>query len=363
MTWLLDPSITFLNHGSFGSCPEPVFRIYQELQRELEREPVDFIVRELEDRVRAVRERLGREFETAPDNLAWVSNATTGVNIVARSLPPVEVLSTDHEYGTIDMTWRTWGHHLVTHRLKLPVADYVEELWEAVTPSTRVLCLSHITSPTGLVFPVEEVVRRARERGILTVIDGAHVPGQLPLSLDELGADFYVGNLHKWVGAPKGAAFLYARPEVQPHILPLVQSWPSRRISTPFLDAVMNQGTREPSAFLAVPAALDFCAAEHGEPVRERCRGLVQEGRRRLLEVVGTEPLAGEGWLAQMGAVELPAGTDAFAMHAWLRHERDIEVPCWDWNGRPLLRFSIQSYNRPEDVDRLVEAVKEYLAD
>ncbi len=363
MTWLLDPSVTFLNHGSFGSCPEPVFRRYQELQLELEREPVDFIVRSLDDRLHSARSVLAAAFGGSAEGFAFVTNTTTGVNFVARSLPPGEVLSTDHEYGTIDMTWRTWGHTLVNVSLQLPVSDYVEEVWAAVTPSTRVICLSQISSPTGLVFPVAEVVRRARERGILTVVDGAHVPGQLALDLSAMGADFYVANLHKWLCAPKGAAFLYASSaQAQSLIKPLVQSWPSRKHSTPYLDAVMNQGTRDLSAWLAAPAALEFCLAHHTEDVRGSCRDMAREGRQQLLELVGTAPLAGEEWLAQMAAVELPAGTDPIALHEWLRREKAVEVPCWWWNGRPLLRFSICSYNRFAHVERLVEGVQEYLA-
>lgn len=329
---------------------------------ELEREPVDFIVRSLDERLYQARSVLASAFGGSEDGFAFVSNTTTAINLVARSLPPGEVLSTDHEYGTIDMTWRTWGHTLVNVPLRLPVSDYVEEVWAAVTPATKVLCLSQITSPTGLVFPVAEVVRRARERGILTVVDGAHVPGQLALELDAMGADFYAANLHKWLCAPKGAAFLYAGSSVRGLVKPLVQSWPSRSHSSPYLDAVMNQGTRDLSAWLAAPAALEFCQAHHTEDVRGSCRDMAREGRQQLLEVLGTEALAGEEWLAQMAAVELPAGTDPVALHGWLRREKAVEVPCWWWNGRPLLRFSICSYNRFADLQRLVEGVQEYLA-
>ncbi|MBN1661062.1 MAG: aminotransferase class V-fold PLP-dependent enzyme, partial [Anaerolineae bacterium] len=233
--FLLQPDVVFLNHGSFGACPRSVFEVYQRWQLELERQPVEFLGRRAPELMRAARQALGSYLGAEADDLVYVPNATTGLNAVARALPLLpgdEVLATDHEYGALDRTWRfvcaRRGARYVNQPVPLPVESaeqVVEAIWGGVTERTRVLFLSHITSPTALILPVEALVRRARSAGILTVIDGAHVPGQTPLDLEALGADFYSGNCHKWLCSPKGAGFLYARREVQNLLEPLVVSW------------------------------------------------------------------------------------------------------------------------------------------
>ncbi len=230
---MLDPSVAFLNHGSFGATPKPVFREYQRWQRELERQPVEFLGRRHNDLMRSAREALAGYLGAKAGNLVFAQNATIALNIVARSLElgsGDEVLSTDHEYGALDRTWRFLSRERGFTYINQPVSldsheAFVESFWRGVTPKTRVVFFSHITSPTATLFPVEKIIQRAREKNIITVVDGAHVPGQIPLRLDSLGADFYGGNLHKWLCAPKGAGFLYARPEVQPLLKPLVVSW------------------------------------------------------------------------------------------------------------------------------------------
>jgi len=274
--FLLNPGIAFLNHGSFGACPRPVFEEYRRWQLELERQPVEFLGRRFNALMRAAREPLAAHLHTAADNVVYVPNSTTAVNIVARSLrlgPGDEILTTDHEYGAMDRTWRFLcakpGAAYRARPIPVPLTgadDFVEALWAGVTPRTRVVFLSHITSPTALTFPVQEVCRRARAAGILTLIDGAHAVGQIPLALDELGADFYTSSCHKCLCAPKGSAFLYVRPERQPLVEPLVVSWgwqsdtpgPSR-----FVDEQEWMGTRDVAAYLATPAAIEFMAAHH----------------------------------------------------------------------------------------------------
>ena len=254
--FLLDPDVIFLNHGSFGATPKPVFEVYQDWQRELERQPVEFLDRRFAERMAASRTVLADYLGTQRDDLVYVTNATVGVNIVARSLelgPGDEVLTTDHEYGACDRTWRflagKQGFAYMCQAIPVPIATpdaFVEQLWQGVTPRTKVIFLSHITSPTAMTFPITEVCRHAREQGILTVVDGAHVPGQIHLDLDELGADFYTGNLHKWLCAPKGAGFLYASPEKQSLLEPLVVSWgyESRSQAHPNLLTITSGGAR-----------------------------------------------------------------------------------------------------------------------
>ncbi len=370
--FLLDPQVTFLNHGSFGATPRPVFREYQRWQRELERQPVEFLGRRHNDLMRAARQALADYLGTERDDLVYVINATTGINIVARSFklgPGDEVLTSDHEYGACDRAWRflagkcgfSYRHQSIPVPVTTP-GDLVKTLWQGVTSRTKVIFLSHITSPTALIFPVAEVCRRAKKQGILTVIDGAHAPGQIALALDGLGADFYTGNLHKWLCAPKGSAFLYARPEVQAMLEPLVISWgyetempgPSQ-----FVDHHEFWGTRDISAFLAVPAAIRFQRENRWSEVRAECHKLAREAQQRIVELTGLPPLHPDDavWYAQMAAAPLPAETDIVKLKMQLYDEYRIEVPLIAWNGVKLIRVSIQGYNGQRDVDELMRAL------
>ena len=373
--FLLRPGVTYLNHGSFGACPRSVFDRYQAWQGELEAQPVEFLGRRFSALMRSAREALGGFVGAAPDDLVFVPNATTGLNAVARSLrlaPGDEVLATDHEYGALDRTWtflceRAQARY-VRQSVPLPVSspgDVADAVWAGVTPRTRVLFLSHITSTTALVFPVAELVRRARAHGIVSVIDGAHAPGQIDLDLAALGADFYAGNCHKWMNAPKGSAFLFARREAQPLLEPLVVSWgwraerpgPSR-----FVDEHEWQGTRDVAAYLSVPAAIAFMR-EHGwERVREHCRALAGRARDAVNAVTGRAALTTghDGWVAQMATMELP-GCDHELLQRRLWDEYSVEIPTFAWNGGSYIRVSIQAYNDELDVKTLVEALRRLL--
>ncbi len=374
--FLLRPDVVFLNHGSFGACPKAVFAEYQRLQLELEREPVDFLHtdRTLPARQAAVRAELAAFLGAQADDLALVPNATWGGNVVARSLrlePGDEVLTTDHEYGAMERTWtfvcEKAGARLVRRELPLPLADpaaVVDAVWAGVTARTRVLMISHITSSSGVVLPVGELVRRARERGLLTFVDGAHAPGQIPVDLDALGADFYTGNCHKWLLAPKGAAFLHVRRERQEQVEPLAVSWgwraerpgPSR-----FVDEHDWTGTRDPSAHLAVPAALAFRREHDWERVMADCRRLALAARDLLLAEVGLPALCAPApWLAQMVAVPLPP-VDPSRLGAALRERHAIEIPVTSVAGRPWLRVSVQAYNSLRDIELLIQALRREL--
>lgn len=371
--FLLRADVTFLNHGSFGACPKPVFQEYQRLQLELEREPVDFLhtARTLPARQAAARAELAAFLGASRDDLVFVPNATWGGNVIARSLRLAagdEVLTTDHEYGAMERTWafacEKAGARLVRQSLPLPLDDPAaaeEAVWAGVTARTRVLMISHITSSTALVLPVAGLVRRARERGILTFIDGAHAPGQVPVDLAALGADFYTGNCHKWLLSPKGAAFLHVRRECQDLVEPLAVSWgwraeqpgPSR-----FVDEHDWTGTRDPSACLAVPAALAFRREHDWEGVMARCRALALEARALLAGELGLPaPCPPSPWLAQMVALPLPA-LDPAALGRALRERHRIEVPVTVHAGRPWLRVSLQAYNSLADIELLVAALK-----
>jgi isopenicillin-N epimerase len=374
--FLLDPEIIFLNHGSFGACPQPVFETYQAWQRRLERQPVLFLGRELPELERQARRRLAAELNAEPDDLVYIPNATYGVNIVARSLalsPGDEIVTTDHEYGACNYTWeficRKTGARYLRTLIPLPLPDddeIVERLWQNVTARTRLIYLSHITSPTAARFPVEAICARARREGILTLIDGAHAPGQMDLDLEAIGADFYTGNCHKWMLSPKGAAFLHTRRERQTLIEPLVVSWgaqatPETTHGSRYLDYLEWTGTKDPAAALSVPVALDFMTAHDWPAVRRNCHRLAAELQARLAAQTGCPPLYGDDRFEQMFAVELPGETDLDLLKTRLYDEFRIEVPLVPWNEHKLLRVSIQVYNDASDADALVDALIELL--
>jgi isopenicillin-N epimerase len=371
--FLLDPSVVFLNHGSFGACPKPVFEAYQRWQLELERQPVEFLGRRIDGLLDEARAALAAYLNTERDRLVFVQNATTGVNIVARSLPLQtgdEILTTDHEYGACDHTWgwvcEQTGARYVRVPIPLPVtthADFVERVWSAVMPRTKVIYLSHITSPTALIFPIQEICRRARQAGILTVIDGAHAPGQIPVDLTAIDADFYTGNLHKWLCAPKGSAFLYARPEYQAWLVPPTISWgwtPDRT----YITAQQQQGTRDSAAYLTVPEAIRYLAEHDWDVVRAECHALIRETRLRLAELTGLDPIAPDdhGWYMQMATMPLlvePGQWQTFK--ARLYDEHRVEAPIIYWGGKVYIRVSAQGYNTRHDMDHLIEALGKLL--
>jgi isopenicillin-N epimerase len=361
--FLLDPEVAFLNHGSFGACPRPVFESYQTWQRELELEPVDFLDRRLPDLLTRARTELARYLGARPDNLAFVTNATTGVNLAARSLDlraGDEILTTDLEYGACDLAWE-WlagrtGAKYVRAPIPLPLAsaaELVDALFARATRRTRVVYVSHITSSTGLVLPVEEIVSRARELGLITIVDGAHAPAHVPLDVEALGGDFYSGNTHKWLMSPKGAGFLHVRPEHQERVDAAIVSWGYAE-SRGFQERIEMQGTLDPAAWLAVPDAIRYQAERDWDAVRERCRALTREVRAELCDLVGTEPLAPVEMLGQMASVRLPRPDPELRDKLFANHR--VEIPVAGPN-RDLLRISIAAYTTRDEVDRLLTAL------
>jgi isopenicillin-N epimerase len=361
--FLLDPDVAFLNHGSFGACPLPVFERYQAWQRELELEPVDFIRRRLPDLLDEARTALAAYLGCPATDLAFVPNATTGVNLAARSLdlrPGDEVLTTDLEYGACDLAWE-WvcgrtGARYVRASIPLPLEGppaLVDALFAAASDRTRVLYVSHVTSETGLVLPLEEILVRARGLGLVAIVDGAHAPAHVPVDLGELGVDFYSGNCHKWMCSPKGAGFLHVRPEHQDRVDAAIVSW-GYEAGTTFTRRIEKQGTRDPAAWLAVPDAIGFQAERDWDQVRDRCRRLTLEAREQLLNLLGTKPLAPAQMLAQMAAVRLPRSAPTLSDELFTRHR--VEIPVGGAQD-DLLRLSVAGYTTREEIDRLLAAL------
>jgi isopenicillin-N epimerase len=348
-----------------------VFEVYQQWQLELERQPVEFLGRRADGLLDEARARLGQYLNTSADNLIFVFNATAAINTVARSLNLLggdEILTTDHEYGAIDKTWdficRKTGTRLIRHKVALPVSstqEFLDSFWQEVTPQTRVISISHIMSPTALIFPVAEICCRARAAGILTVIDGAHGPGQIPVDLSALNADYYAGTCHKWLCAPKGAGFLYVRPEHHPLVEPLVISHGWTDDST-LVSRHQWQGTRDIAAYLTVPAAIAFQETYSWDQMRHACHILASDILVRIARITGMPSLSADSpaWFAQMVAAPLP-DCDVDELRRRLYDDYRIEVPVFAWNGLNIVRASFQGYNSREDADCLVEALGKLL--
>ena len=382
--FLLDPEVTFLNHGSYGACPRPVFARYQAWQMQLERQPVAFLdpARGLSGWMRDARVAMAGQLGVEADSIVGLTNATEGLNIVAQSLrlnPGDEILTTDHEYAAVDKTFayvaRRSGAVVVPVTIPLPMTDagaFTDALLAGITARTRVIFLSHITSATALVFPIEAIIAEARMRCIITVIDGAHAPGHITLDLTALDADYYAGNCHKWLMAPKGSAFLYVRPELQAALNPLVIShgWtadagqPGTKGvfgNTPFIDGLEMQGTRDPSAWLCVPDAIAFRDQHGWDQVAARCRDLVQDTAARVAAITGLAPLSSPQFCApQMVAMPVPR-CDPMVLKLALLNDHGIEIPCFDWKDHTIARVSAQGYNTQSDMDKLVQALANIL--
>jgi len=364
--FLLDPEVAFLNHGSFGACPRPVFERYQAWQCELEREPVDFLDRRLPALLDDARGTLAAYVRCSADDLAFVQNATTGVNLAARSLPlgrDDEVLATDLEYGACDLAWewacRRAGARYVRAPIPLPLREpsaVVAALVAHASKRPRAVYVSHVTSTTGLVLPLEEIVMRARTLDLVTIVDGAHAVAQLDLDLENIGADFYAGNCHKWLCAPKGAGFLHVRPEWQERVDGPIVSWGYRAPAT-FISRTERQGTRDAAAYLSVPEAIAF---QRAHDVRDECVVLARKARRELCTLLGTEPLAPDEAIRQMATVQLPAADSGLSRRLFDEHR--IEIPTMGPRRDDLLRISIAAYTAWEDVERLLEALPSALA-
>jgi isopenicillin-N epimerase len=381
--WTLDPSVIFLNHGSFGACPRAVLEAQAEFRARMERQPVRFLWRDLPDLIDAARADLAQFISANPENLVFVANATAGVNSVVRSLalePGDEILTTDHDYNAcrnvLTEVAKRAGARVVVARVPFPLESedqILNAILAATTPRTRLAMIDHVTSPTALVYPVRKIVRLLTERGIDTLVDGAHAPGAVPLEIESIAPTYYTGNLHKWVCAPKGAAFLWARRDRQDALLPPIVSHgentrrPGRSL---FHDRFDWPGTLDPTAWLSVSHAIRWGASLYPggwEELRDRNRSLATAGSAIIAGRLGIPLPAPNNLLASMATLPLPkplqklpdSGTRFDPVHARLMDESQIEVPIMRW-GTPLQRYvrvSAQAYNSTDDYRALAEAL------
>jgi isopenicillin-N epimerase len=380
--WLLDPEVTYLNHGSFGSCPQPVLDVQGDFRRRVEREPVRFFERMLEELLDETRVSVGAFLGADPEDLAFVANATTGVNTVLQSLPlgrADELLVTDHAYNAcrnaLDHCAERAGARVVVVRVPFPVRDpdeIIDGVLAMVTPRTRLALIDHVSSPTALVFPVERLVRELEVRGVETLIDGAHAPGMIPLNLRAMGATYYTANFHKWCCAPKGAGVLYVRRDRQKTIRPLVISHGANSPRTDrsrFLLEFDWTGTRDMSAVLAIPYALrylDGLVPGGFAALMPMNHALAIEARRILADRLGIDVPCPDDMVGSMATLELPSSEaiSAMSLHTTLQDRWRIEVPVFAWPAAPrrFVRVSAQIYNHRAQYERLADALQSELA-
>lgn len=371
--FLLNPEYRHLNHGSFGACPKPIFEDYQRWQLALERDPVDFFVNKGNEQLQRSKEALAKYINCNPDDLVYTTNPTYAINIIAKSLDLKEgdeVLATDQEYGALDRTWKYYcekaGAKYVQQTIQLPVTSkeqMIEDFFAGYSENTKAIFISQITSMTALIFPVKEICERAKSLGLLTIVDGAHVPGHIPLDLAELEADIYTGACHKWMMTPKGSSFLYAKPEVQNDFDPVIISWgydadfPGK---SKFLDYHQLQGTRDYSAFLTIPASIEFMEQHDWREVSSKAKEMLRKNYPVLCDLFGTKPLCpiSDEFLGQIASVPLPID-DPMPLKKELFEKYKIEIPVFKLRDQVYLRLSTQAYVSQEDVDALIEALKE----
>ena len=378
----LDPDITFLNHGSYGACPSPVFEDYQKWQVMIEQHPVKFMQDDIYQYLDESRSSLGSYINCDKNDLIYVPNPTHAVaNIIKNVNLDIgdEVLSTDLEYGSCDRMWfyeaEQKGFIYNRSKVSLPIIDkesFCNDFWKNATEKTKYIFISQITSSTGMILPIPEIVLEAKSRGIKTIIDGAHVPAHIDLDINDLDPDYYVGACHKWLCCPKGVSFLYVKKDQQENIQPQIMSWgwgeeyeefkdsTQLKSSSRFINIFQWQGTRDMSAFLTVPKAIEFQEKYDWDSVRNRCKKMIIDARNQISTVTNLPKICPDDWLGQMASFLFPAD-DVAELKNSLYNDYQIEIPAMSYNGYSALRISIQGYNSEDEVDYLVETLKKFI--
>ena len=369
--FLLNPNITYINHGSFGACPKSIFENYQAWQLELENEPVQFITKNAPRYLKAAKEALAPYIGCATQDFFFTPNPTFAVNTIMRSLdlkPGDEILSTNHEYGALDRTWNFFckktGAKYIRQRISLPITSkeqILEEFWKGYNAKTKVIFINQISSVTALIFPVKEICDKAKTLGLITIVDGAHVPGHIDLNIEDLNPDFYTGTLHKWMLAPKGSSFLYVKKEFQDTLDPLVVSWgyesdtPSESL---FLDYNEYQGTQDISAYLTATAAIKFLNDNNWNQVSANCKQLILNNYQSFCDLLGSKPICpiSSEFLGQMCSIPIRTSSPS-ELKELLFNKYHIEIPIMKLNDNIYMRISLNGYNSQTDLDHLRSAL------
>lgn len=371
----LNPEITFLNFGSFGACPKPIFEDYQKWQLELEYEPVQFITVNGLQYLKQSREALANYIHCDANDIVYTSNPSYAINIISKSFklkPGDEILSTNLEYGAMDYSWNFYcekaGAIYKRQPITLPLTSkekFIEEFFSGLTSKTKAIFISQITSSTALIFPVKEICEIAKAKGLFTIVDGAHVPGHIDLNLQELKADVYTGACHKWMLSPKGCSLLYIKKEHQHLFDPLVISWGFKNplpSESKFLDYHQMQGTRDFSAFLTVPKAIEFLNQHNWKEKSKACHELVIKNAKRFYDLLGSKalsPLTNE-FVGQMFSIPIKT-TEPMKLQRLLFEKYKVEIPVMPHAEQVYLRYSINVFNTQHDLDELYNALQDIM--
>ena len=370
----IDPEVTFLNHGSFGACPKEVFDSLIKFQKKTEYEPVKHLAYDIYQYLKESRSALSEYVNCHVDDIAYFPNPSTALNTLIRSLDLKEgdqILTTNHEYGALDRTWRfiskKRGCEYIKLEVEIPFTDktlIIDSFRRSINKNTKVIFLSHITSATALILPVKEIIELAREHNILTIIDGAHVPAHIDLDIKKLDPDFYCGACHKWMCSPKGVAFLYVKREHQEMMEPLVVSWgyeAENPSDSQFLDYMQWQGTNDISAYLTIPDTIEFLRKHNWKEKAQHCRALNLWAKKEICNALDTYATGDDQFLGQMTTI-------AFKLEDPLQEQIDfytqykIQLPFIKWNDKTFFRISLQVYNSKEDINYLIKSLLQYRA-
>lgn len=370
--FLLNPKITYLNHGSFGACPKPIFESYQNWQQQLEIDPVHFIINKGQEAMNKSKKVLADFIKCDPIDLVFTPNPSYALNTVIRSLnlnPGDEILTTDQEYGAMDRTWNYYakktGAVYKKQKINLPVDSkdrFLDAFFQGLTKNTKIVFISHITSSTGLIFPIEEICKKANELGILSIIDGAHVPGHIPLNIEALNPTIYTGACHKWMLAPKGTSFLFVKKDFQKSIDPLVISWgynSDNPTASQFQDYHQMQGTTDFSSYLTIPDCIEFFNRNNWKEETKQSRDMLI----KLAPIVAKELESNllttnfDDFLGQMCSIPIKT-TQPIKLKEYLYHKENIEIPIMEHSDKVYLRLSFQPYNTANDIEKLVDAIR-----
>jgi len=377
--FLLDSELIHLNHGSFGACPKPIFDSLVSWQKKLELNPVKHLAFDIYKYLENSREHLSKYINSDKDDIVFFPNPSTALNTVIKSLDLKygdEILTTNHEYGALDKTWNficeKTGSKYIKQNIKLPLQskkDFISTFVAGINEKTKIIFISHITSPTGLVFPVEDICKIAKENNIFCIIDGAHVPGHIDLDIKQLDPDIYTGACHKWMCAPKGTSFLYAKKEIQDFIDPLVISWgydsdaPTDLLAnmmspSKYLSYHQWQGTQDPSSYLTIPDVINFLNQNNWKKVSKNCHRLNIEARKMVNNCLNQRAISSDKFIGQMSSIKIRC-EDTFKLQRIFYEDYKIIIPVVKWEDNTFLRFSVQAYNSMEDIDKLIFAIKE----
>ena len=368
----LDPEVTYLNHGSFGACPKVIFDNLVSFQKKLEFEPVNFLDNHLYQYLKESRSALSNYINCERDDIAFFPNPSTALNTLIRSLDLEsgdQILTTNHEYGALDRTWnfisKKRGCEYVKLDIEIPFTDkqkFIDSFKNAINSKTKVIFLSHITSATALIFPVKEIIDLAKQKNILTIIDGAHVPAHIDLDIKKLDPDFYCGACHKWMCSPKGVAFLYVKKEYQNMIEPLVVSWgyeAENPSDSQYLDYMQWQGTNDMSAYLTIPETINFLNKHDWKERAKACRELNLWAKNEICEKLNTYSLGNDEFLAQMTTIAFDF-EDTINQKIEFYNKYKIQIPFIKWNNKTFFRISSQVYNSKDDFEYLINSLIDF---